>query len=288
MSLAGQSEKYELECPDLLHIKYVDGGALLTSQDTLKIKQYPVNATQSYIADIHSGSLFLNLTPGSYIKASRDKNSIHLEVMNEEGKNQYHILLDAGHGGHDPGAMSQQGYLEKDITLQFIGLLSKHLKRPDIKVSHIRESDVTIDKYTRLEKNILTHPDLFVSIHADAYTNTNTRGLGVFLLDEKSLPSRQTQKIIQQYDLDKASFTTKSRDIAKTALNFLSKKTLLHAKDPKYASLVVLRAPHIPSMLIEIGFLSNPLEAENLNDTAYLDKLAKSLASALLRHIDIV
>ncbi|MDC3181228.1 N-acetylmuramoyl-L-alanine amidase, partial [Gammaproteobacteria bacterium] len=235
-------------------------------------------------------SVFINLKKGAYIQPQRIGQQVRLDVIgvNDAAKPRIRILLDAGHGGHDPGAMSAQGYLEKQVTLRFTQMLAQALQQPGVVVELTRDHDESIDKYTRLEKNIISKPDLFVSIHADAFSNNDTKGLGLFLLDPGSIASKQTQMILQRHNLNVEKQNQNANSIAQAALRYLQPKTVLHSKEVKYASLVVLRAPHIPSMLIEIGFLSNPEEAEMLNSDRYLEYLSKEVAMALLQHIDIV
>ena len=219
-------------------------------------------------------------------------------------KKNYVVFIDPGHGGKDPGAIGQLGSLEKNITLNVSILLAKELRK-NKKINPIlsRNKDV----YLSLRKRILlakyNKADIFVSIHADSSKNKKAKGISVFSLSDKAsdkeallLAKRENEVDIILNNNEKIEdpliYGTLIKMFQREAMNdsaFLAKKILSNLEKTKlavnrghrFAGFTVLKSYDIPSVLIEIGFLSNKQEEKKLTNSKYLNKLSKNLAIAI-------
>jgi N-acetylmuramoyl-L-alanine amidase len=215
------------------------------------------------------------------------------------------IAIDPGHGGRDPGAISVGGMYEKDITLA----MGKELRAALVgtgryRVTMTRDRDVSVRLRERVRRARQAGADLFLSIHADALGNPSVRGLSVYTLSEKAsdaeaaaLAERENKAdIILGMDfshespdvtnilIDLAQRETMNRSVrfANTLLEELPPdvRTLNHSR--RYAGFAVLKAPDVPSALLEMGYLSNHTDEKLLRQRAYRAKLAQ----AVLRSLD--
>ncbi len=211
------------------------------------------------------------------------------------------IAVDAGHGGEDPGAHGLHGSLEKNVTLA----IAKRLKSlidddPDMHAVLTRDGDYFIPLHGRVVKARRAKADLFVSIHADASPSRDARGSSVFALSERgatSVAARWLAKRENESDLiGGVDLSVKDPYLAKTLLDLsqtasindslrLGKDVLreLHAFNPLHSGMVeqagfaVLKAPDIPSILVETAFISNPDEERRLDDPDYQKKIAEAI-----------
>ena len=218
--------------------------------------------------------------------------------------NNYVVFIDPGHGGKDPGAIGQLGSLEKNITLNASILLAKALRK-NKKINPIlsRNKDV----YLSLRKRILlakqSKADIFVSIHADSSKNKKAKGISVFSLSDNAsdkeallLAKRENEVDIILNNNEKIEdpliYGTLIKMFQREAMNdsaFLAKKILSNLEKTKltvnrghrFAGFTVLKSYDIPSVLIEIGFLSNKQEEKKLINSNYLNELSKNLALAI-------
>jgi len=216
----------------------------------------------------------------------------------------YIVFIDPGHGGRDPGAIGQLGTLEKNITLKASILLAKALRK-NKKITPIlsRNKDiyVSLRKRTLLAKK--HKADIFISIHADSSKNKKARGISVFSLSDKAsdkeaklLAKRENEvdimltnnekiddpliygtliKMFQREAMNDSAF------LAKNILSNLAKTKLAVNRGHRFAGFTVLKSYDIPSILIEIGFLSNKQEEKKLLNFKYLNELSKSLGIAI-------
>jgi N-acetylmuramoyl-L-alanine amidase len=219
------------------------------------------------------------------------------------------IVIDAGHGGEDPGAKGRGGSYEKHITLD----VAKRLKalvdaEPNMRAVLTRDGDYFIPLATRVEKARRVRADLFVSIHADAFILPHAQGSSVFVLSERgatSVAARWLAKRENDADLiGGVNLNVKDRYLAQTLLDLsqtaqindslkLGKAVLgelggvnrLHKPQVEQAGFAVLKAPDIPSILVETAFISNPDEERKLNDDAYQDKLARAILVGIKRYL---
>jgi N-acetylmuramoyl-L-alanine amidase len=218
------------------------------------------------------------------------------------------IVIDAGHGGEDPGARGRGGSYEKEVTL----LIAKRLKamveqEPGLRVVMTRDSDYYLPLATRVEKARKVKADLFVSIHADAFVKPNARGSSVFALSERRATSEAARWLAKKENdadlIGGVNLDVKDRYLAQTLLDLSQTATIsdslklgrhvlselgaintLHKPQVEQASFAVLKSPDVPSILVETAFISNPEEERRLNDDAYQDKLARAILNGIKRY----
>ncbi|PHM66503.1 N-acetylmuramoyl-L-alanine amidase [Xenorhabdus stockiae] len=214
------------------------------------------------------------------------------------------IMLDPGHGGEDPGAIGKHKTREKDVVLQIARRLQALIKRqPGMKVYMTRNEDVFIPLTVRVAKARKMQADLFVSIHADAFTNRTVRGSSVFALSTKGATSNMARFLAQtQNEADLIGGVSKSGDkyldhtmldLVQTAtindslkfgdevLTRMGKVNKLHKNSVDQAGFAVLKAPEIPSILVETAFISNPEEEKKLRTAKFQQQIAESIFSGI-------
>ena len=215
------------------------------------------------------------------------------------------IAVDAGHGGEDPGSIGPSGMYEKHITLQISKRLAKLINaEKGMRAVMPRTGDYYVKNNTRTVRARKQQADFFISIHADAFTSPQPRGASVWLLSfgranseigkwiessEKHsdllggaasvLKDTQNEKYLVQAVLDmKMDHSMKTgAEVAVSILSELKKVTKMHKTKPQYASFGVLKSPDIPSILVEMGFISNPQEERLLKSSAHQKKLANAI-----------
>jgi N-acetylmuramoyl-L-alanine amidase len=219
------------------------------------------------------------------------------------------IVIDAGHGGEDPGARGANGSQEKDVTLAIAQLLKDKIDREgNMRAVLTREGDYYIALGQRVEKARRVQADLFVSIHADAFIRPNARGSSVFALSERGATSTQARWLAKQenaadliggvnlkqkdpylartlLDLSQTATINDSLRLGRAVLGEIGGINRLHRGEVEQAGFAVLKAPDIPSILVETAFISNPEEESRLNDPAYQSKLADSIVSGIKRYL---
>ena len=215
------------------------------------------------------------------------------------------IMLDPGHGGEDPGAVGRRGSYEKTITLA----LAKRLKakidaEPNMRAALTRDTDFFVPLQTRVQKARRINADLFVSIHADAFTNPEANGSSVFALSESGASSTAARYLAKKENdsdlVGGVNLGVKDKSLARTLLDLSQTATIsdslklgsavlgelgtinrLHKNSVEQAGFAVLKAPDIPSILIETAFISNPDEEKRLNDKTYQDKMATAILGGI-------
>lgn len=246
--------------------------------------EQPGDPEYSHLLDVSDQDLILSLHKNSYAVVRQDQDALVINCYHQtDPLGKFHILLDAGHGGKDAGAISKEGLKEKHVTLSFCNKLKKHLEHPLIKLSMVRTQDVFIDKYDRLKQVLVQDPNLLLSIHADAYEKDTASGVGLFYLDQ-SKGSALSQSLIKNSTVKK-DVRLLSRDFANSLLNRLQKDYKLHIDKALSLPLVILRSPKSLSILLELGFLSNTEEAKLLANEHYLEGFAEDLGQHLLEMI---
>ena len=224
------------------------------------------------------------------------------------------IAIDAGHGGEDPGSIGPSGFYEKNITLPIARQLARLIdSQPGMKAMMVRTKDYYLHVNRRTEIARGQQADLLVSIHADAFTSPQPRGASVWVLSLRRATTEvgrmleQTERhsellggvaeIIKDsanerylaqtvLDLSMNHSMVTAYQVANEVLGELGKVAHLHKKEPQAASLGVLKAPDIPSILVEVGFISNPQEEKLLKSPSHQTQLARSLFAALKRHFE--
>lgn len=218
------------------------------------------------------------------------------------------IAIDAGHGGEDPGARGASGSREKDITLTIAKKLKEMVDaEPNMQAVLTRDSDFFIPLHDRVVKARAMQADLFISIHADAFTNQAARGSSVFALSEKGATSASARYLAKKENesdlIGGVSLRVKDPILAKTLLDLSQTATIndslklgkavltkigdvnkLHKNHVEQAGFAVLKSPDIPSILVETAFISNPEEERKLNDEVYQIKLVTSILAGVKKY----
>ena len=215
------------------------------------------------------------------------------------------IAIDAGHGGEDPGARGATGSHEKDITLA----IAKKLKaavdaEPNMRGVLTRDGDYFIPLHGRVVKARKLRADLFVSIHADAFTRPSARGSSVFALSERGATSASARYLANKenesdliggvsldvkdpylartlLDLSQTATINDSLKLGKAVLGNIGEINTLHKSHVEQAGFAVLKSPDIPSILVETAFISNPGEEKKLNNAGYQEKLASAILTGI-------
>lgn len=225
------------------------------------------------------------------------------------------IAVDAGHGGTDPGSIGPAGTLEKNLTLPIARQLVEQINRePGMRASLVRTGDYFVPVNNRTDIARRLQADLLISIHADAFTSPQPRGAAVWVLSLRRATSEvgrmleQTERhgellggvaeVIKDsanerylaqtvLDLSMNHSMVTAHQVANQVLAEMGKVTTLHKREPQSASLGVLRAPDIPSILVEVGFISNPQEERLLRNAAHQQKLVQAIFSGVRRHFEL-
>ena len=219
------------------------------------------------------------------------------------------IMLDPGHGGEDPGAIGSRGSMEKNVTLSIARRLRERIENdPGMKAALTRDGDFFVPLQTRVQKARRAKADLFVSIHADAWIKPEARGSSVFVLSEKGASSAAARYLAQKendadkvggvnftvadphlartlMDLTQTATQNDSMKLGKSVLSNLGSVNALHKAAVEQAGFAVLKAPDIPSILIETAFISNPDEEKRLNDEEYQEKLAEAIMRGIRQYL---
>jgi N-acetylmuramoyl-L-alanine amidase len=219
------------------------------------------------------------------------------------------IVIDAGHGGEDPGATGRHGSREKNITLTIARRLKALVDaEPNMRALLTRDGDYYLPLHVRVDKARKVKADLFVSIHADAFIRPHARGSSVFALSERRATSEAASWLAKKeneadlvggVNLDVKDVYLKKTllDLAQTAtidhslrlgdlvLRRLGAVNNLHRPRVEQASFAVLKAPDVPSILVETAFISNPQEEKRLNDESYQNKLARALLDGIRDYV---
>ncbi len=220
------------------------------------------------------------------------------------------VALDPGHGGEDPGAIGRRGSQEKNVTLKIARRLKRKIDAdPNMRAMLTRDGDYFVPLYHRVTRARKVQADLFVSIHADAFTRPEARGSSVFVLSESGATSSAARWLAQKendadliggvnlgkqdghlartlLDLSQTAAINDSLKLGKAVLSELGDINDLHKGQVEQAGFAVLKAPDIPSILVESAFISNPEEERRLNDEAYQDKMAEAILRGIRRYFE--
>jgi len=218
------------------------------------------------------------------------------------------VALDAGHGGEDPGAVGPSGLYEKDVVLSVAHKLRALINaQPGMRAMMTRDSDYFVPLQERVVKARRVQADLFVSIHADAFMNPQARGASVFALSDTGATSAAAKWMAKKenasdlvggvnikakdasvmralLDMSTTAQIKDSLKLGNAVLGHLGKVGRLHKATVEQAGFAVLKAPDIPSILVETGFISNPEEESKLQDEGYQSELANALLAGIQRY----
>jgi N-acetylmuramoyl-L-alanine amidase len=233
---------------------------------------------------------------GSPLDLSPSRRRESLSLVEQLGLKVKTIVIDPGHGGKDPGAVSESGLMEKDVVLDIAKRVKTLLESgEDYQVYLTRESDIYIPLEGRTAFANLKKADLFISIHINAGRRKGARGIETFYLsmasdEEASLTAAMENasagKTISDlssllYDILKVTKVDESRELAGTIQSCLCHRTEAEDRGVKRAPFVVLIGARAPSVLVELGFMSNKQDERLLRREDYKDKLAQALAKAV-------
>ena len=218
------------------------------------------------------------------------------------------IALDPGHGGEDPGATGPSGLREKDVVLAIALLLRDRINtNPAMRAMLTRDADFFVPLHERVKKARRVQADLFVSIHADAFFTPEARGASVFALSQSGASSSAARWMANRENaadlVGGVNVAVKDETVMRTLLDMsttaqikdslklggevlgqIGKLGRLHKGSVEQASFAVLKAPDIPSILVESAFISNPEEESKLRDPEYRAQLVEALATGIQRY----
>jgi N-acetylmuramoyl-L-alanine amidase len=222
------------------------------------------------------------------------------------------IAIDAGHGGEDPGAIGPAGTKEKDVVLQMAMLLQNKINGQIVAGNTMRafltrDGDYFVPLHQRVQKAQRVKADLFLSIHADAFFTPSARGASVFALSDKGASSSAAKWMADKenkadsvgglnitvkdievkralLDMSQAAQIKDSLSLGDGVISEIGSMAKLHKGKVEQASFAVLKAPDIPSILIETAFISHPEEEQKLRDPEYQDQLTKAIVRGLQRY----
>ena len=233
-------------------------------------------------------------------RARWDKHQSNVEAVKSH---LFTVVIDAGHGGKDSGAVGKNGAKEKEVVLAIARKMAQKLEKiPGIRVMQTRKGDYYVPLRARLNMARRDDADLYIAVHADAFFNHQASGASVYALSQHGATSEASRWLAKQEnysELDGIDFdqlTDRSRmlrsvliDMSQTAtirdslrlgnkvLDALDRVSRLHHRQVEQAPFVVLKSPDIPSILVETGFISNPQEEIQLVNPFYQDKIADAV-----------
>jgi len=218
------------------------------------------------------------------------------------------IAIDPGHGGEDPGAIGRRGTYEKHVTLAIARRLKALIDvEPGMRAMLTRDDDYYVALAARVQKARRVQADLFISVHADAFSTPTARGSSVFALSEHGASSAAARWLAQReneadliggvnldnrepmlaktlLDLSQTAQISDSLRVGRSVLDGISSINALHKGSVEQAGFAVLKAPDIPSILIETAFISNPEEEQKLKSEAHQQRFAQSILSGVKRY----
>lgn len=233
-------------------------------------------------------------------------------VQQASGERDIVIAIDPGHGGEDPGALGPGGLREKDVVLAIGKALKLELdKHRGFSAQLVRSGDYYVAHRERVNRARKIRADLFVSVHADAFTNRNARGAGVYAVSTRGATSETARFLASRenesdliggtdgglnlggvddtlagvlLDLSMTATMNASLEVGASVLASIGSFTHLHKKKVEQANFAVLRSPDVPSILVETGFITNPQEAARLRDPVFQRAMARKLADGIVAH----
>ncbi len=310
--VASSASKPELMIEPLpqQQVEVEESATASANEDTQSVKSVEIAQSRPVVIEKYEASnqeVIQEIPQNKPRKNSFNNADIKNYDINKDTR-QITIAIDAGHGGEDPGARGASGSREKDITL----MIAKRLKakidnEPNMRAVLTRDSDYFIPLHGRVVKARNMQADLFVSIHADAFTNPAARGSSVFALSERGATSASARYLAKKenesdliggvslddkdpvlartlLDLSQTATINDSLKLGKAVLGQIGNINTLHTKHVEQAAFAVLKSPDIPSILVETAFISNPEEEQKLNDEGYQDKLVSSILMGIKKY----
>ncbi|GFE84494.1 N-acetylmuramoyl-L-alanine amidase [Steroidobacter agaridevorans] len=259
-------------------------------------KTFTVGPQQSY-----GHRLVLDLTPGKgTVAAAPSQPSVVKAAADAHGRDIV-IAIDAGHGGVDPGSIGKRGTYEKHVTLAIAKRLKDRIDRePGMRAILTRDNDTFVEHRERIARARRQQADMFVSVHADSYTNRSVAGSSVYVLSARGASDESARWLADRenaadliggvklddkdsvlasvlLDLSQGASMSASVDAAELVMQELYKIGNITNRGVKHAGFLVLKSPDIPSMLVETAFISNPTEEARLLDPKHQQRLAEAI-----------
>lgn len=262
-----------------------------------KVKSFMLDPTGEYghrlVIDLYPESGAVTSTP---IKQADSLTNNERKVI---------VAIDAGHGGEDPGALGPNRTREKDVVLAIARELKKSIDaRPGMQAVLVRDGDYYIPHRDRYEKARKHRADLFVSLHADAFTKSSVTGSSVFVLNSRGASSEFARRMADSenssdlvggvtlgdkdemlasvlLDLSQSATMEASNLVAQNVFSNMRAVSKTHKNQVEHANFMVLKSPDVPSILVETAFISNPSEEKRLRDPAWQQKIASAIASGV-------
>ncbi len=273
---------------------------VLDLSEKVKIKSFLVKPNQKYghrlVVDL--------LTKQKQVKAKPVKSVKKVAAKQRD----FVVVIDPGHGGEDPGAVGPSRVYEKKVVLN-VGkkLVSLINKQPGMKAYLTRKGDYYLPLRKRMKIARKYQADMFISLHADAFRDKRVSGASVYTLSNRGASTEAAKWLAQKenasdlvggvsiddkddmlasvlLDLSQSATLDASTDLARNVFKEIKKVSKLHTKKVEKAGFVVLKAPDIPSILVELGYISNPKEERSLNSSKHQFKLAKAITSGVKRY----
>ncbi len=260
-----------------------------------------------------------NVTPRSFILAPSGKSGHRLVLdlhdkklttkAKTSNKRDVIIAIDAGHGGKDPGATGRAGTHEKRVTLQIAKRLEKTINQQrGMQAILVRKNDRYMRLRDRIQKAREHHADMMISLHADSFPDPRARGSSIYALSVDGASSETARMMAEKenaadllfgdvnlavedqmvkevlFDLSLTGTIESSLDIGSEILTQIKTVNRVHKKKVQQAGFAVLKAPNIPSILIETAFISNPREEKNLRSASHQQKVAKAITRGVNKY----
>jgi N-acetylmuramoyl-L-alanine amidase len=231
------------------------------------------------------------------------------KTVTKASKRDVIIAIDAGHGGRDPGATGRSGTHEKNVTLQIAKRLEKDINaQRGMKAVLVRKNDRYMRLRDRIHKARDHHADMMISLHADSFPDPRARGSSIYALSVDGASSETARMLAEKenaadllfgdvnldvedqmvkevlFDLSLTGTIESSLDIGSEILGQLKAVNRVHKKKVQQAGFAVLKAPNIPSVLLETAFISNPREEKNLRSAAHQKKVSKAITRGVNKY----
>ena len=320
---------FSLQNPQRLVID-IAGGSLRTNFTELKLTSTPIAKMRSAVRNNGDLRVVLDLSaaiePRHFTLDSNEQYSDRLVIdlfdkqtaisrsvqqVVEHSDRKIIIAVDAGHGGEDPGALGPKGIMEKNVVLQIAQRIERLLDRdPHFDGLLVRSSDYYLAHRKRTQLAREQRADFFISIHADAFTDSRANGASVYALSNSGATSETARFLARRenradliggtsalklgdrddmlagvlVDLSMTATMSSSLNAGAYVLKNMGTVARLHKKKVEQAGFLVLKSPDIPSLLIETGFISNPKEARQLSSGSYQQKMATAIYNGLVQY----
>ncbi|QKK03281.1 MAG: AMIN domain-containing protein [Pseudomonadota bacterium] len=225
-----------------------------------------------------------------------------------DGQRDMIVAIDAGHGGEDPGAIGPSGTYEKTVTLALARDLERRINdEPGMQAVLIRTGDYYVPLHERYDRARKAEADLFLSLHADAFRDFRVRGSSVYVLSRRGASSEAARLLARSenradlvggvkldrgddvlssvlLDLSQSVALEYSNAAAEQILQRLARVGKRHRSRVERANFVVLRSPDVPSVLVEVGFISNPQDEQNLTSQSHRSAIAQAVLDGVRAH----